>query len=438
MKSKLNYLIKTSLARKLKSKWFKIANILLAIIIIGVVNIDSIINTFGGDFDKKQKIYIIDNTKETYDVFKTEMLKLTGSKTEEDMKYEIILYDKDKEVEEYLKDNRKDLVIEINSSEENTIDYKLISKEYIALLDSQYLQTALYNTKVNIAILKSNIDAELLTSIYDKAKIERIILDKDKSSKEENMEVIITTVFPVVILPVFMLIIYLIQMVGAEINDEKTTRGMEIIISSVSPTTHLFSKIVAGNLFVIMQALLLFLYSFIGMKIRSLVGGDAITNGVMGYVGGVIDSLNGSTFMSKLVYLLPLTIILLLLTFIIYSLLAGILASMTTNNEDFQQLQTPMIITLLLGYYLAMLAGTFKGSILIRIISYIPCISAILAPSLLVMSEIGIIDVIISIILAIGFIFVLIKYGLRIYKVGILNYSSSKLWKKMFKAIKKG
>ena len=438
MKSKLNYLIKTSLARKLKSKWFKIANILLAIIIIGVVNIDSIINTFGGDFDKKQKIYIIDNTKETYDVFKTEMLKLTGSKTEEDMKYEIILYDKDKEVEEYLKDNRKDLVIEINSSEENTIGYKLISKEYIALLDSQYLQTALYNTKVNMAILKSNIDTELLTSIYDKAKIERVILDKDKSSKEENMEVIITTVFPVVILPVFMLIIYLIQMVGAEINDEKTTRGMEIIISSVSPTTHLFSKIVAGNLFVIMQALLLFLYSFIGMKIRSLVGGDAITNGVMGYVGGVIDSLNGSTFMSKLVYLLPLTIILLLLTFIIYSLLAGILASMTTNNEDFQQLQTPMIITLLLGYYLAMLAGTFKGSILIRIISYIPCISAILAPSLLVMNEIGIIDVIISIILAIGFIFVLIKYGLRIYKVGILNYSSSKLWKKMFKAMKKG
>ena len=75
---------------------------------------------------------------------------------------------------------------------------------------------------------------------------------------------------------------------------------------------------------------------------------------------------------------------------------------------------------------------------MIRIISYIPCISAILAPSLLVMSEIGIIDVIISIILAIGFIFILIKYGLRIYKVGILNYSSSKLWKKMFKAIKKG
>ena len=39
MKSKLNYLIKTSLARKLKSKWFKVANILLAIIIIGVAQV---------------------------------------------------------------------------------------------------------------------------------------------------------------------------------------------------------------------------------------------------------------------------------------------------------------------------------------------------------------------------------------------------------------
>ena len=32
--------------------------------------------------------------------------------------------------------------------------------------------------------------------------------------------------------------------------------------------------------------------------------------------------------------------------------------------------------------------------------------------------------------------YVLIKYGLRIYKVGILNYSETDLWKKMFKAIK--
>ena len=124
------------------------------------------------------------------------------------------------------------------------------------------------------------------------------------------------------------------------------------------------------------------------------------------------------------------------LTFIAYSLLAGILASMTTNIEDFQQLQTPIMIISLVGYYLATMAGVFNGSLFIKILSFVPFISAILAPSLLMLGQIGIFEIVLAIAIVIGTIFLLIKYGLRIYKVGILNYSSSGLWKKMFKAIK--
>lgn len=137
-----------------------------------------------------------------------------------------------------------------------------------------------------------------------------------------------------------------------------------------------------------------------------------------------------------LLYVIPFTLILMLLTFLAYSLLAGILASITTNAEDFNQLQTPIMIVLLIGYYLAMMAGMFKGALFIRILSYVPLISAILSPSLLVLGQIGILDVMVSILIMIVFIYVLIKYGLRIYKVGILNYSSKDLWKKMFKAMK--
>ena len=109
---------------------------------------------------------------------------------------------------------------------------------------------------------------------------------------------------------------------------------------------------------------------------------------------------------------------------------------MTTNLEDFQQLQTPIVIVLLAGYYLSMMAGVFKGSVFIRIMSYIPFVSSLLAPTLYVMGEITWIDLVGSVALLLLVIFLLIKYGLRIYKVGILNYSQSGLWKKMFKAIK--
>ena len=73
MKNKFKFLVGISLKRKIKTKWFAVANILLAILIIGVANIDHIINFFGGDFDSKSKIYVIDNTDISFKMFETAM-----------------------------------------------------------------------------------------------------------------------------------------------------------------------------------------------------------------------------------------------------------------------------------------------------------------------------------------------------------------------------
>jgi ABC-2 type transport system permease protein len=249
------------------------------------------------------------------------------------------------------------------------------------------------------------------------------------------MEAIMSTVFPFIILPFFMLSIFLIQTIGSEINDEKTTRGMEIIISNVSAKTHFLSKIMAGNLFVIIQGLLLLMYAVFGLLIRKIFS-SSLTGNLENQIGNIISNVAGSEFSSKLIYIIPLTLILMLLTFLAYSLLAGILASVTTNSEDFSQMQTPLVIISLIGYYFSMMAGMFKGAIFIRILSYVPFISAILSPSLLVLNQIGIVDVIISIFIILLTNYLLIKYGLKIYKEGILNYTSKDLWKKIFKAIK--
>ena len=425
-----------SLERKTKSKWFKITNILLAIAIICLANIDTIIKTFGGDFNEPTKVYVIDNTNETFDELKEQILS-TEKTIYEKSSFEVIKYDKslDKAKKE-MKKNDKIITFVIDESD-NIFDITFISNAFIDTIPNQILQTAINNTKTQLAIKKSNISEEELEKIYSKVNINRVVLDKDKTSDDENMETIISTVFPIVILPFFMLSLFLVQMIGAEVNDEKTTRGMEIIISNVSPKTHFFSKVLAGNIFVIMQALLLFGYAIIGAISRYFISSGSNIN--------ILDSLNLSStlnhvlqadFVSKLVYIIPITLILMILTFLAYSLLAGILASMTTNAEDFGQLQTPIMIISLLGYYLAMMAGVFKGALFIRILSYVPFISAILSPSLLVLGQIGIVDVIISVLLVIITNYLLIKYGLKIYKVGILNYSSKDLWKKMFKALK--
>lgn len=277
-----------------------------------------------------------------------------------------------------------------------------------------------------------NITEEMYEEINKNVMVENITLSDD--NQEDDM--IISTAMQVITLPLFMLIMFLVQMIGAEVNEEKTTKSMEIIISNVSPKIHFMSKVISANVFVILQGLLLIIFVFIGIIIKLLTSGGNIVGALDGEMLDFVNSINLSGIMNTIGYMIPVMIIMMLLTFVAYSLLAGILASMTTNQEDFQQLQTPIVVVSLIGYYLSIMAGLFKGSIFIRVMSYIPFVSSMLAPSLYVMGEITLFDLLGSILLLILVIYLLIKYGLRIYKVGILNYSQTGLWKKMFKAVK--
>lgn len=436
MKNKLKYLTKISLNKKIKTKWFVIANVCLLLLIVGLVNADSIIKFFGGDFDKVTNILVIDNTNQTvYNDIETYYSEY--SKYVEDMsKTEISLYEDtlEKAKEEVKEDDS--ILLVINEDENNFINAEIIVNKDVDPIISQIISTSLNTVKTNIALKHYNISESMLATIDSPVVVEKTSLDDSKST-DEMMDLVMGVAFPIMILPFFMLTMFLVQMIGAEINEEKTTRGMEIIISNVSPRVHFFSKLIASNLFVLIQGALLFLDVVVALVIRIFIGGGSLSN-IAGDVdiSSIIKSLSETGFMDNLVYIIPITLILMILTFIAYSLVAGILASMTTNMEDYQQVQTPIIIISLVGYYLSMMAAMFDGSIIIRILSYVPFISALLAPALLVLGQIGIIDILIALVILIATIYILFKYGLRIYKVGILNYSSNGLWKKMFKAVK--
>lgn len=439
MTNKLKYLTKLSLDKKIKTKWFLIANIILLVIIVGIINIDSIIKFFGGDFDKKTEIVVIDNASCYNDFVKTFDSTREYLDTLKDAK--ITKYDKDKEsLYEDIKEKDKILLV-INEDSTNFINVEMITKSNIDNTTYQVITTILNSIKKDKALSYYGVSNEILDHISSYVDVKRTKLD-DEESVDEMMELVMSTIFPIVILPFFTLTMFLVQMIGAEINEEKTTRGMEIIISNVSPKVHFLSKIILGNVFVLLQGLLLVVYLLIGIFIRYIStgvlvnGGNILSGGVGSYVNKITSSLELTGVLDKMQIIIPITLILMVVTFIAYSLVAGILASMTTNMEDYQQVQTPIMVISFISYYLSVAAAMFKGSIFIKVLSFIPFFSALLAPSLLVLGQITIVDAVISILLTVGLIFVLVKYGLRIYKVGILNYSGTHLWKKMFKAFK--
>lgn len=439
MTNKLKYLTKLSLDKKIKTKWFLIANIILLVIIAGIINIDSIIKFFGGDFDKKTEIVVIDNASCYNDFVKT--FDSTREYLDALKDAKITKYDKDKEsLYDDIKKKDKILLV-INEDSTNFINVEMITKSNIDNTTYQVITTILNSIKKDKALSYYGVSNEILDHISSYVDVKRTKLD-DEESVDEMMELVMSTIFPIVILPFFTLTMFLVQMIGAEINEEKTTRGMEIIISNVSPKVHFLSKIISGNVFVLLQGLLLIVYLLIGIFIRYIStgvlvnGGNILSGGVGSYVNKITSSLELTGVLDKMQIIIPITLILMVVTFIAYSLVAGILASMTTNMEDYQQVQTPIMVISFISYYLSVAAAMFKGSIFIKVLSFIPFFSALLAPSLLVLGQITIVDAIISILLTVGLIFVLVKYGLRIYKVGILNYSGTHLWEKMFKAFK--
>ena len=435
MTNKFLYLTKYGLKKKFKSKSFIISNIIIFVLVLGLLNIDTIISFFGGDFNKEVNVYVLDNTEVAYDTFENNYNNIQASIDNEESKIKVVKGEKDRIGLEKDIQGTTDIIVELNEDYTNYLNAKIITENYIDPLTYQVLIQTINNTKYEIALKNSNIDVDELNNISKAVSIDRVILDETKNTEEENMNTVMSVVFPTIILPFCMLIVLLVQLIGGEINEEKTTRSMEVIISNVPAKVHFFSKLVSNNLFIIIQAVLLFLYGALGVLIRTIVG-TGINSELSNEISKTLSSLGESGLLDKLWYIIPVTVVLMILSFVAYSLIAGILASMTVNTEDYQHIQTPIMIICFIGYYLSIMAGMFNGSLLIRILSYVPLISCLLSPALLVIGQIGIIDIVISISALLLLIIVLSKYGLKIYKIGILNYSTDKMWSKIFKAAK--
>lgn len=427
--NKLGFLTKYSLGKKIKSKWFIVVNIIILVVISALINMDSIIKLFGGDFNNNEEILVIDNIG-VLETFK-DIYAINNEYLKSETKYSIEEYKEgyDNAIEE-IKDTDKILIV-IDKDDNNYITSKLVTNSSMDTITYTIISNTLDSVKREEVLKSYNITNEMYEKIESKVEVERIILDSENT--DDNM--LTNLVVTIITMPFFFLTVYLVQMIGAEINEEKSTKSMEIIISNVSAKTHFISKIISSNVFVLIQGALLLIYCIIGIIIRYFINGSII-NSLPVELTTLGSTLSSSGIMDNIKIALPLMLLLLIITLFAYSIVSGVLASVTTNMEDYQQIQTPIVLILLAGFYLSSLASIFKGSIFIKVASYIPFISSLLAPTMYALGEFSLFDMLISILLMVVTILLLMKYGFRIYKVGILNYSDNNLWKKIFKSMK--
>lgn len=192
MKNKAWFLIKQSLKKKMDTKWFKIVNVLICLLLIGVINIDKIINVFGGDFKDTVNIYLTgdNNYLEGFNAY-----FLTNKKILNDERTYEIAYSPDSvdTLKEKIEDTN-DIVVNINLDTTEYLKADIISYNKIDTITYNLLSASLTGMKTSMALNYNGLSSEEMAKITSPISINRVVTNEKEITASEdatNMSLIV-------------------------------------------------------------------------------------------------------------------------------------------------------------------------------------------------------------------------------------------------------
>lgn len=227
----------------------------------------------------------------------------------------------------------------------------------------------------------------------------------------------------VMVFVLYMVIMMFGQKVAMSVVTEKTSRAMEVLITSASPVALMFGKILASSVAGIFQITAIFGSAFISYNInKSYFETNAVINTLFNFPASLVG------------YLL----IFFLLGFLIYSFLFGAMASTVSKIEDLSSVVMLIQIIFVAGFVVstnAMTSGDVNSE-LMKGLSLFPLTSPMAMFTRIAMSEVPGLEILLSaafLILAT----ILIGYiAAKIYRVGVLMYGTKPTLAKIIKAIR--
>jgi len=227
----------------------------------------------------------------------------------------------------------------------------------------------------------------------------------------------------VMVFVLYMVIMMFGQKVAMSVVTEKTSRAMEVLITSASPVALMFGKILASSVAGIFQITTIFGSAFISYNInKSYFETNAVINTLFNFPASLVG------------YLL----IFFLLGFLIYSFLFGAMASTVSKIEDLSSVVMLIQIIFVAGFVVstnAMTSGDVNSE-LMKGLSLFPLTSPMAMFTRIAMSEVPGLEILLSVAFLI-LATVLIGYiAAKIYRVGVLMYGTRPTLGKIIKAIR--
>lgn len=411
-------IFKQAFITKGKTKSFIISTLIMIAAIFLLANgskiIDAVKDMTGGS--KEKTLYIVDESGILGDQMKIQFEAMESDRlVEKSTESELALTEK-------VKDGEIDSFVVLSLDQTNTIHAKYFSMSAMEFTLPMMIQDSLQSIQTELKANELSLSGEQVQTLFTPILFEQQNVSPSGKSEEELSQAR-GLVYVLMFVIYFAVIIYS-TMIATEVATEKSSRVMEILISSVSPVKHMFAKIMGIGTLGLLQMALLGTAGYFAFKSSA----SEMTEGMFSYLG----------FSNMKIETLIYAVIFFLLAYFLYATLAALLGSLVSRAEDVQQMIMPMTMIIAAAFIIAATGLSNPDMAYVKYSSFFPFFTPIVMFLRVGMLDLPLWEPLLSIVIMMLTIFFLGWFGAKVYRGGVLMYGPSKSLKDIKKAIQLG
>lgn len=225
----------------------------------------------------------------------------------------------------------------------------------------------------------------------------------------------------IMIFALYMVILLYGQMVATNVATEKSSRAMEVLITSAKPTSMMFGKVLASCIAGFSQLILVFGTAILLYNVNK----EALTNPLIASIFDIP------------IELFTYLIVFFVLGFLIYAFMFGAIGSTASKLEDINTSVMPITFLFIIAFMVVMFSMS-SGSVdntAMLVCSYIPFTSPMAMFTRICMSTVAWYEIFISIAILIGSTVGIGILSAKIYRVGVLLYGTPPKFTKIIREV---
>jgi ABC-2 type transport system permease protein len=410
-------IIKRELRVRLFSKTFIIMTLLIPTFIFGIIGIQALLYSYSGE--ENPRLVIISETEDVKENLEKEFSKLPFVKDGSfNITYEVM---DAKQFSVRLNELKSSLINEYltgvvfipsSSLYDKDISYYSTNPNNISLFNK--IKPAINSALVNIYFSGKHFSREDIDFARGDLGIAGFRITEEKVEAEGYGNLIMLFLFSFML---YMSLIFMGQMTMNSVVDEKSSRVVEVLLSSANSTELMTGKILGTAIIGLIQMVIWLIPVIVVISTTwFMLPPDIIFSIDISYV---------------LYFLFNFFIAL-----ITYVGLFATVGSIFDNPQDAQSGIWPLIILIMIPFFIALSMQANPQSPIAKVASMLPIASLIVMPSRMTVMEVPLWQFLLSVVVNITVMFFIFPFAGKIYRVGILITGKKPKWSEVVKWIK--